>query len=206
MILVGLTGGIGAGKSTVASGLSKRGAVVVDGDVVAKELQVPGSDAVQAIAERFPTVVDGDETLDRAALARIVFNDAGALADLNAIMLPRIRADIRRRVEALRGSAGVVVLDLPLLAEGRTGGLSAIVVVDVAPEVALERLVQTRGMSEEDARARMASQASREARLAVADRVIDNSVDVESLESALDDLWEWILRLPAASGEVAVLS
>lgn len=206
MILVGLTGGIGAGKSTVASGLSKRGAVVVDGDVVAKELQVPGSDAVQAIAERFPTVVDDDETLDRAALARIVFNDAGALADLNAIMLPRIRADIRRRVEALRGSAGVVVLDLPLLAEGRTGGLSAIVVVDVAPEVALERLVQTRGMSEEDARARMASQASREARLAVADRVIDNSVDVESLESALDDLWEWILRLPAASGEVAVLS
>lgn len=206
MILVGLTGGIGAGKSTVASGLSKRGAVVVDGDVVARELQVPGSDAVQAIAERFPTVVDGDETLDRAALARIVFNDAGALADLNAIMLPRIRADIRRRVEALRGSAGVVVLDLPLLAEGRTGGLSAIVVVDVAPEVALERLVQTRGMSEEDARARMASQASREARLAVADRVIDNSVDVESLESALDDLWEWILRLPAASGEVAVLS
>lgn len=206
MILVGLTGGIGTGKSTVAAGLARRGAVVVDGDRVARELQTPGSEAVQAIADRFPSAVDVDGALDRPALAHIVFNDAEALADLNAIMLPRIRDEIRRRVEALRESASVVVLDLPLLAEGRAGGLSAIVVVDVAPEVALDRLVRVRGMSEEDARARMASQASREARLAVADRVVDNSGDVERLETELDEVWEWMTRLPGASGDVAVLS
>lgn len=206
MILVGLTGGIGSGKSTVASALARRGAVVVDGDQVARQLQSPGSEAVRAIAERFPGTVDDGWVLDRAALAGVVFTDAAALADLNAIMLPRIREEIRRRVEELRGSARVVVLDLPLLAEGRRGGLSAIVVVDVAPEVAIDRLVRSRGMSEADARARMASQIDRDARLAVADRVIDNSGDLAGLEAALDEAWEWILGLPSASGEVTVLS
>lgn len=206
MILVGLTGGIGSGKSTVASLLARRGATVLDADAIARQLQVPGAEAVSAIAVRFPDVVDAHGVLDRAALARIVFNDAAALADLNSIMLPRIREEIRRRVEALRGSSGVVVLDIPLLAEGRTGGLSAIVVVDVEPEVALERLVSARGMSESDARARMASQATREARLAVADRVVDNSVDLAELETTLDETWQWMLALPEASGEVAVFS
>jgi dephospho-CoA kinase len=206
MILVGLTGGIGSGKSTVASLLARRGATVVDADAVARELQVPGAEAVTAIAARFPDVVDAHGVLDRAALARIVFNDAAALADLNSIMLPRIREEIRRRVEALRRSSGVVVLDIPLLAEGRSGGLSAILVVDVEPEVALERLVSARGMSESDARARMASQATREARLAVADRVVDNSVDLAELEASLDETWQWMLALPEASGEVAVFS
>lgn len=206
MILVGLTGGIGAGKSTVAEAFARRGAIVIDGDRIARELQVPGSEAVRAIAERFPGTVDASGTLDRAALAGIVFTDRESLEALNAIMLPRIRAEIRRRVEALRNSTDVVVLDLPLLAEGRRSGLSGIVVVDVEPEVAIARLVRHRGMSETDARARMASQTSRESRLSIADHVVDNSGSTDDLEREVDAAWSWIRTLPPASGDVEVLS
>lgn len=184
----------------------RRGAIVIDGDRVARDLQTPGSDSIRRIAERFPGTVDDTGVLDRGALAAVVFSDPDELAALNAIMLPAIRAEIRRRVEEMRESDAVVVLDLPLLAEGRTDGLSGILVVDVPPEVAIARLVQFRGMKRDDAVARMASQVSREARLAIADRVVDNSGDEAALEEQLDAVWRWMGELPPAVGDLHVLS
>ncbi len=189
MLLVGLTGGIGSGKSTVSAMLAERGAIIIDADAVVRELQQPGSPVVEAIAARFEGVVGDHGHLDRSALAAIVFNDPAALADLNGIVHPPLEEEIRRRIDVERATDHVVVLDLPLLTERPRSDLDATIVVDVDPEIAVERLAKSRGMDEADARARMANQASREQRVAIATHVLDNSGDVDALESQVDAVW-----------------
>lgn len=191
MLLIGLTGGIGSGKSTVSAMLAARGAVVIDADAITRELQQPGTPVFQAMVDRFgPGIVAHDGTLDRQAVADLVFHDAEALADLNAIVHPAVGAEIARRMEAAAGTDRIVVLDVPLLVESGRDDLAAVVVVDVDPEVALARLVEQRGMRPDDARARMARQASREERLARADEVLDNSGSLDDLRAQVDALWE----------------
>jgi dephospho-CoA kinase len=202
MILVGLTGGIGSGKSTVSALLAKKGAVIVDADVITRQLQEPGQAVFTAIVERFgPKVVADDGSLDRPGLAAIVFTDPEALVDLNKIVHPAVGAEIRRRVEAERDTDHVVVLDIPLLVqpgvEGTRYPVSGLVVVDVPVDVAVDRLVRYRGMDEADVRARIGRQASREQRVAAADRVIDNSAGRAALARQVDDVWTWIQTLPA---------
>ena len=136
--------------------------------------------------------------LDRAKVAQLVFGDADLLKRLNAIMHPAISAEILRQIEGNTAIDNVVVLDMPLLVENPREGMSGLVVVDVDPEVAISRLVQFRNMNEDDARRRMASQASREDRLKVADRVIDNSGSPDALDAQVDEVWDWFATLPNA--------
>ncbi len=195
MVLIGLTGGIGSGKSTVAALLAERGALVIDADAVARELQQPGTEVFAAIVERFgPGILAGDGTLDRPALADVVFSDAGARSDLEAIVHPAVGAEMARRLGTEQGTDHLVVLDVPLLVESGRDDMAAVVVVDVEPEVAVERLVG-RGMRERDARARMASQVSREDRLAKADIVIDNSGSMAALAERVAELWPRLAAL-----------
>lgn len=198
MILVGLTGGIGAGKSTVSAMLAERGAAIVDADRIARDLQAPGSPVLDLMAERFGRHIIGDAgVLDRAAVAEIVFNDKAALADLNGIVHPAMQSEIQRQIDEQRPSDRVVVLDFPLLGENPRPGLAATIVVDIPVDVAVQRLVGQRGMDEVDARARIDSQLSREARLASATHVIDNAGDRDSLIAQVDRLWEQLKALPA---------
>lgn len=200
MLLVGLTGGIGAGKSTVSAMLDALGAVVVDADRIAHELQAPGSPLLDAMAERFGAhILRSDGSLDRAAVASIVFGDTdaarAALADLNAITHPAIQNEIRARIERHRDTDDIVVLDHPLLGEHPRDDLAATIVVDVPVEVAVDRLVVSRGMDPDDARRRIASQASRSERLQRATHVIDNSGDVDALAVQVGELWTELVRL-----------
>jgi dephospho-CoA kinase len=201
MIVVGLTGGIGSGKSTVAALLADRGAVVVDADAVTRDVQRAGTPVFDAMVARFgPGIVAPDGELDRAAVADIVFTDADALADLNAIVHPAVGAEILRRMEALARTDETVVLDVPLMVESRRAyPVAGLIVVDVDPDVAVRRLVEHRGMREPDVRARMTRQASRAERLARADRVIDNSGTLADLRRQVDDTWRWIKTLPPAA-------
>jgi dephospho-CoA kinase len=203
MLVVGLTGGIGSGKSTVAELLRARGATVIDADLLAREVVAPGTPGFRAVVARFgPGVVDPDGGLDRRALAGIVFADPGALADLNAIVHPAVRARIDDRLRELRttAEAGVVVLEIPLLVEsGRSYGAAAVIVVDCPEDVALRRLVVERGMDEGDARRRMAAQLSRADRLAAADIVIDNSGSPAELSAEVDRMWT---ALTSPTGDV----
>jgi dephospho-CoA kinase len=202
VILVGLTGGIGAGKSSVSTLLAARGAVIVDADAITRELQAPGSPVLAAIADRFgAAMVAADGSLDRAALAGVVFGDADALAALNKIVHPAVRHEMDRRIDDEVSTDHVVVLDIPLLAENPRAGLAATIVVDCPVEVAIERLVRHRGFTEDDARARVARQASRETRLALATRVVDNSGGHADLERQVDDLWRWLRTLPPTTAE-----
>lgn len=197
MILVGLTGGIGSGKSTVSAALAERGAVIVDADAIAREVQAPGSPVLAKLAERFGDgVLQADGALDRPALASIVFSDPEALKDLNAIVHPAIGAESNRRVLEARTTDRVVVLDIPLLTENPREGLQGIIVVDVPVETQVERLVRFRGFDEADARARIAKQADREQRLATASFVVDNSGALDALIPQLDALWAWLQSLP----------
>ena len=196
MFTVGLTGGIGAGKSAVADLLEEHGAVLIDADRIAREVVEPGGPAYQPLIDRFgPAIVDGEARIDRPALAAVVFSDPEALADLNAITHPAIGAEMARRKDAAAGTDAVVVLDIPLLkaAHRETMSLDAVVVVDAPVETALARLVEIRGMAREDAEARMASQASREERLSGADFVVDNSKDLEHLGSEVERVWQALL-------------
>jgi dephospho-CoA kinase len=190
VLLIGLTGGIGSGKSTVSSMLADLGAVVIDADAITRELQRPGAPVFDAMVERFGDgIVAADGELDRQAVADIVFADAGALADLNAIVHPAVGAEIARRLQDEAATDHVVVLDVPLLVESGRSDLAALVVVDVEPEVAVRRLVEHRGMREDDVRARMARQARREDRLAEADVVIDNSGTLSDLRHRVESAW-----------------
>lgn len=195
--LVGLTGGIGSGKSTVSRALAVRGAVIVDADEVVRDLQAPGSPVLVKLAERFGAdVVAADGSLDRALLATRAFADADSVAALNAIVHPAVGAEMNRRVQAEAGTDRVVVMDIPLLTENPRQGLQGIIVVDVPVETQVRRLVEGRGFAEEDARARIARQATREARLATASFVVDNSGSVGDLEGEVERLWEWLGTLP----------
>ncbi len=205
MIEIGLTGGIGAGKSTVADALVARGAVLIDADRIVRELQEPGTPVFEAMVERWgERIVAVDGTLDRAAVAEIVFNDEDELKAINDIVHPALAKEIEARRKQVEGTDAVVVLDLPLLvrADGQPvaeqfDGLAGVIVVDIDPELAVERLVGHRGFREEDARNRIGSQASREDRLAVADVVIDNSGDLADLEAEIERVWAWIRGLSA---------
>ncbi len=200
MILLGLTGGIGSGKSTVSALLAARGAIIIDADAIARELQAPGAPLVTTLKDRFgDSIVDENGALIRPALATIVFADPDALKDLNKIVHPAIAQEMDRRLQEQRDTDNVVVLDIPLLAENPRKGLSGVVVVDIPTELAVERLVEFRSMTTEDASARIAQQASREDRVAIADKVIDNSGDMESLSDQVEDVWQWALGLPAAA-------
>jgi dephospho-CoA kinase len=199
VITVGLTGGIGAGKSTVSALLSELGAVVVDADAIVHELQAPGQPVLAAMVERFGEgILLPDGRLDRQAVADLVFGDGDALADLNKIVHPAVGEEIARRLAAEAETDHVVILDVPLLVESGRKDMAAVIVVDVDPDVAVARLVEQRGMSEEDARARIARQASREERLATADHVIDNHGDRDALRRRVLEVWDQLTSLAAA--------
>lgn len=194
MLRVGLTGGIGSGKSAVSVRLAALGAVVVDGDRAARAVVEPGTPGLARIAETFgPGVLTPDGALDRPKLAALVFADDGAREKLNAITHPLIREYLQAAEEAAVAAGGpdtIVVHDIPLLAEGqRAAEFAVVIVVDVPPEVQLERLTTQRGMTEEQARARMAAQATREQRLAIADLVIDNSGTLADLDRRVTEVW-----------------
>jgi dephospho-CoA kinase len=201
VLVVGLTGGIGSGKSTVSSLLASRGAVIIDADAIVRELQAPGGEAYVGIVERFgPGVVAADGTLDRPALAALVFNDETARADLNRLTHPLVGREMMTRMAAQATTDNIVVMDIPLLTErGGKGAypVVAIIVVDCPVDVAVARLVEFRDFTEADARARVAAQISREERVAIADRVIDNGGSVADLERQVAELWPWLEQLRA---------
>lgn len=187
---LGLTGGIGSGKSTVSAMLEEHGAEVVDADRIVRELQRPGEPVFRAMVEHFgESIVASDGALDRQAVADIVFADSEALAALNKIVHPAVGVAMAERLAALAETDETVILDIPLLVESGRDDMAALIVVDVDPEIAVSRLVEFRGLSADDARARMARQASRAERLERADVVIDNSGDLDQLRQQVDDLW-----------------
>lgn len=194
MLVVGLTGGIGSGKSTVSAMLAAKGAVVVDTDLVAREVSGPGGEAHEALVARFGPALAGD----RRALAAVVFSDPEALGDLNAIVHPAVRNAVITRLAAIERSSpdSVVVLDVPLLVE--TGvdryPVETVVVVDCPEDVAIERLVEHRGMTEADARRRIGAQATRAERLASADVVIDNGGPLTDLRRRVDAAFALVHR------------
>ncbi|MBM7088686.1 dephospho-CoA kinase [Streptomyces sp. NPDC012461] len=195
MLSVGLTGGIGAGKSEVSRLLVERGAVLIDADRIAREVVAPGTPGLAAVVETFgEEVLAEDGSLDRARLGSIVFADQEKLAALNSIVHPLVGARSKELSDAAPEDA-VVVHDVPLLTENGLAPLyDLVVVVDASPDTQLDRLVRLRGMTEEDARARMAAQATREQRRAVADIVIDNDVPLDELTRRVDEVWAELVR------------
>ncbi|GAB3434215.1 dephospho-CoA kinase [Flindersiella endophytica] len=190
MLSVGLTGGIASGKSTVGKLLASYGAILIDSDVLAREVVEPGTSGLSEIVAAFgPDVLAADGSLDRAKLGAVVFNDSAARRRLESIIHPRVRARASE-IQAAAPEGAVVVQDIPLLVEtGQASRFDAVVVVDAPEEVQLARLAE-RGLSASDAKARIAAQATREQRRAVADHVIDNSGDLESLERQVRAVWE----------------
>ncbi len=246
VVTIGLTGGIGSGKTTVSAGLVARGAHLIDADAIVRELQEPGGEVLMAMVDRFGDAILGENgLLDRAAMAAIVFNESQgsafdseasgkgkvprkddsdnsedserassgkALADLNAIVHPPVGREIARRLQAAyeqpeamgaESSKSLVVLDIPLLAEGLLKGgppryaVSGVLVVDTPIEIAIERLIENRAMSREDAEARMANQVTRCQRLSVADHVLVNAGSLPELEPLLDAAYAWAIGLAA---------
>ena len=198
MLVLGLTGGIGSGKSTVAAMLAESGAVIVDADVIAREVVAPDGPAYAAVIERFgPGVVDAYRNIDRAALAAVVFADAGALGELNELTHPVIAEVVGERLAAEAGTDHVVILDVPLLVETERARArcAAVVVVDCPEDVAVRRLVEHRAMVEADVRSRMAAQATRNERLPLADFVIDNAGTRDELAVEVERCWDWIRSL-----------
>ncbi|REF34720.1 dephospho-CoA kinase [Thermasporomyces composti] len=198
MLRVGLTGGIGSGKSEVARRLAAHGAVVIDADLLAREVVAPGTEGLAEVVKEFgEDVLTSDGALDRAALARIVFADPDSRRRLEAIVHPRVRA----RAAALEAAAvaadssAVVVHDIPLLVEtGQAERFDVVIVVDVPEEIQVDRLVRMRGMTRDEARSRIAAQASRQERLRAATIVIDNSGDLADLDGKVHRVWEELRR------------
>ncbi|WP_327669987.1 MULTISPECIES: dephospho-CoA kinase [unclassified Streptomyces] len=200
MLKVGLTGGIGAGKSEVSRLLVERGAVLIDADKIAREVVEPGTEGLAAVVEAFGTeVLAPDGNLDRPKLGSVVFADADKLATLNKIVHPLVGTR-SAELEATAGPDSVVVHDVPLLTENGLAPLyDLVIVVDASPDTQLDRLTRLRGMSEEDARARMSAQATREKRLEIADIVIDNDVPLERLRERADEVWAELARRARAA-------
>lgn len=206
MLVVGLTGGIGSGKSTVSSLLAARGAVIIDADAIVRELQAPGGEAYVAMVERFGAGIVGPEgELDRPAIAALVFEDEAARLDLNKIVHPLVGREMATRMAAQAQTDNVVVLDIPLLAERGRGAypVAGVIVVDCPIDVAVARLMEFRGFTEDDARARVAAQISREERRVIADVVIDNGGTLDQLEAQIDGVWAWLEELRAKAAEAA---
>ena len=196
MILIGLTGGIGSGKSEVARRLTERGAEIIDADLIVRELQQPGAEIYEKMIELFGSeVVAADKSLDRTSIAKKVFTDESLLKTLNQLVHPVVKRVMNERVESFRDTEKVVILDIPLLVENPREGLDGVLVVDLDAEIAVKRLVEQRNMSAEDARARIAKQATREQRLAIANHVIDNSGDRNALSQKIEIAWSWIKSL-----------
>ncbi|MER7727250.1 dephospho-CoA kinase [Streptomyces sp. NPDC096323] len=200
MLKVGLTGGIGAGKSEVSRMLAGYGAVLIDADRIAREVVEPGTPGLDAVVEEFGSdILTAEGTLDRPKLGSVVFADSERLAALNAIVHPLVGAR-SAELERAAGPDSVVVHDVPLLTENGLAPLyDLVVVVDAAPETQLDRLVRLRGMTEQEARARMAAQATREQRRAVADLVIDNDGPLAALEPQVRSVWAELTRRAAAA-------
>ena len=202
MIVVGLTGGIGSGKSTVSAALAEYGAVIIDADALTRELQRPGTPVFEAMVARFgDEIIAADGSLNRLGLAAIVFPDPELLKELNAIVHPAVGRAIRDRMRAHLHTDSVVVLDVALLIESSRYPVAGVVVVDLPVETAVERLVEFRNMDESDARARIARQATREERLDRADLVIDNSGNLAALRAQLPAAWEWMQGLDPVAGD-----
>jgi dephospho-CoA kinase len=203
VLRVGLTGGIGSGKSEVSRRLAAHGAVIIDADVAAREVVAPGTLGLAQIAEAFgPGVLGPDGALDRERLGAIVFRDPALRAKLNAIVHPLVGDWMRAAEHAAEADPArdnlIVVHDVPLLAENsRAGDFDLVIVVDVPPELQIERLVTQRGMTPDQARARIAAQASRPQRLAVADLVIDNSGSLDDLDRRVTEIWADLERRTA---------
>ncbi|MFJ8034576.1 dephospho-CoA kinase [Streptomyces sp. NPDC096032] len=195
MLKVGLTGGIGAGKSEVSRLLVEHGAVLIDADRIAREVVAPGTPGLAAVAEAFgEEVLAADGSLDRPRLGSIVFADPEKLALLNSIVHPLVGAR-SQEVETAAADDAVVIHDVPLLSENGLAPLyDVVVVVDAPPGTQLDRLVRLRGMTEDDARARMAAQASREQRREIADIVIDNDVPLDALRKRVAEVWDDLVR------------
>jgi len=203
MLLVGLTGGIGAGKSSVAALLADRGAVILDADQVARDVVEPDQPAFAALVERFgPEIVGSDGRLDRPKLAEIAFATDDGTADLNAIVHPAVGKEFLARMQSAPPDA-IVVCDVPLLVESETArsrGYEYVIVVEAPRETRLDRL-EERGVPRPDALARIAQQATDEERRAIATHLVDNSGDREQLESQVDAIWKDLLRLDAEKTE-----
>ena len=200
MLEIGLTGGIGSGKSTVAALLVESGSSLIDADVVVRKVQQPGTPVHTAMVRRWgPEILTADRSLDRQAVADRVFGDDVKLAALNAIVHPAVAEEMFRQREAFVGTDATVILDIPLLVESGHVGLGGIIVVDVDPEVAVKRLVKYRGFTAADARSRIERQASREERLAQADVVIDNSGTLRELAIEIGLVKAWIETLERPS-------
>jgi dephospho-CoA kinase len=199
MITVGVTGAMGSGKSTVVGLLRQRGAVAIDADAIARRAIDRGSAPFQAVVDRFgPGVLDGEGDIDRTQLAAIVFAEPDARRDLEQIVHPIVEAEIRARLTDLASTDSVVVLDLPLLVEtgGRARyGLDGVLVVDAPTDLALDRVVQSRRITVEDARARIAAQADSGSRARAADFIIMNHGTLDELSAMVDGAWTWIGRL-----------
>jgi dephospho-CoA kinase len=196
MILIGLTGGIGSGKSEVARLLSALGAEVIDADQIVRELQQPGAEVYHAMIDMLgQEIVSPDKSLDRGKIAGQVFADESLLKKLNELIHPIVRRVMNERVESFRNTDKVVVLDIPLLVENPRPGLDGVLVVDLDTQIAIQRLVEQRQMKLEDAQARVAKQATREQRRAIAGHVIDNSGDRQALKTSVDRAWTWIRSL-----------
>jgi dephospho-CoA kinase len=193
--VVGLTGGVGSGKSTAASCLKKHGAVVVDADEISRTLSKSGSPVIAEISEAFGArILHADGSLNRSALAALVFGDSEALEKLNAIMHPKIRREAIRQIEGCTTDE-IVVYDMPLLIETDSVKLcDVVVVVDLDPKKQIERLVKNRGMSHEEAEARIRNQATREQRNLVATWVLDNSKTTRELEQECASVWLGIVE------------
>ncbi len=198
---VGLTGGIASGKSTVAAILEQLGAVVIDADVLAREVVAPGTEGLAEIVEAFGTdVLTDDGALDRPAMGARVFADPDARRTLESIIHPKVRARAAE-IEAGAPEGTVVVHDIPLLAEsGQAAGFDAVIVVDVPPQVQVERMVRTRGWTTADAESRMAAQASREERLAVATHVVENTGTHEDLRERVAKVFEELVSTSPTGG------
>lgn len=197
MTQVGLTGGIGSGKSAVSAILARRGAIVIDSDVLARDVVARDTDGLAAVVAEFgDTVLTREGDLDRPALGEIVFADAVARERLEAIIHPRVRERAAWLAEEA-GPDAIVVHDIPLLIEtGQQDAFDVLVVVDVPVEVQVSRLIEHRGMSADEARSRIAAQASRKQRTDAADFVVDNTGSLSDLEARVDELWK---RLTASA-------